>query len=45
LPEVIATDENVLNDVISCAAKGAIMSIPLLELKPEIENDEYSYFE
>ena len=45
LPEVIATDENVLNDVVSCAAKGAIMSRPLLALKPEIKNDEYSYFE
>ena len=45
LPEVIATDENVLKDVISCAAKGAIMSIPLLDLKPEIKSDEYSYFE
>ena len=32
LPEVIATNENVLYDLVSCAAKGAMMSRPLMEL-------------
>ena len=45
LPEVIATDENVLDDLLSCAAKGAMMSRPLQELEPKVKNNDYSYFE
>ena len=45
LPEVIATNKNVLNDLVSCAAKSAIMTIPLLKLKPVKQEDKYSNVE